>query len=127
MDDVERHVDRELGLTVIAVRGDVPAGEIELVLEAFYAEAPTPLLLWDLSQADFAGLAPADLRRLILLAKRRAHLREGGRSALVASRDLEFGMARMGEILAEVLEHPAPHKAFRTRDEALAWLVSGGG
>jgi hypothetical protein len=54
----------------------------------------------------------------------RLPLRKGGKTAVVAPRDVDFGLSRMTEAL-HTSGRPAPpyeFTVFRTEQEALAWI-----
>lgn len=62
------------------------------------------------------------MTRIAQFTERRAEVRRGGKTAITAPGNLEYGMARMYEILADAYAHPVTIRAFRTREEALQWL-----
>lgn len=116
--------DKGQNLTVHDVKGPVSEADMDDALEKFYMQDPTTLLLWDMSQAEVSHVTPERLQKFI---KKSAELevhRQGGRTAIVASEDLQFGLARMSEIFAEIESVPYSFNAFRSREEALQWLKS---
>ena len=115
---ISKHED----LTVHDVTGSASEMQMYDAIEKFYQEEPTALLLWDMSQADVSHVTPDILRNF---AKKSAILgvnRQGGRTAVVAPKDLQYGLARMSEVFLEAESAPFSFRVFRTRDEALQWL-----
>jgi len=48
--------------------------------------------------------------------------RKGGKSAVVASSDLQYGLSRILGALYEIKDFPTQLKIFRIMDEAFEWL-----
>jgi hypothetical protein len=64
-----------------------------------------------------------ELEKILFEAKEIAKATKGGKRAIVAPTDLQFGIARMYETFTEVYKHSVPHKVFRSKDEAMEWLL----
>jgi hypothetical protein len=73
---------------------------------------------------DHHGRTPttADARRMVAFIGEREAAFAGSRWAIVVHRDVDFGMARMVEALAE--DQPTTIRVFRDREEGLRWLRS---
>jgi len=113
-----------VNLIIYTVTGLVEEDEMHQALESQSEFEPTLHIMWDMSLADVAHVTPEILRRFV---KRTAQLRDrhkGGRIAVIAPKDLQFGMARMSEAYTEMESAPFSFRAFRSRDEALQWLKS---
>ena len=118
--------DEYRDLTLHDVTGPVSEEEMYDALDNFYKREPTALLLWDMSQADVSHVTPDILQRFVRKSTELAVRRQGGgRIAVVASEDLQYGLARMSEVFAEIESAPYSFRAFRSRQEALQWLKSG--
>ena len=118
-------------LTVLTVIGQVTVDEMRRAIEGFWQSPELTLnVLWDYRQADMSRLTRAaheELVRVGLKYRHRLPERTGGRTAIIASRDLEYGMNRVSETLAEIEDYPFQVKTFRTAEEAEAWLAEGSG
>jgi hypothetical protein len=125
MTSVTLEFDPVSKITAAIGRGRVTARELLAALHTFYDNAPTLLALCDLSDADLSSLSTEELVRIVQFTERRAEVRRGGKTAITAPGDLEYGMARMYEILADAAAHPVAIRAFRTQEEALQWLREG--
>jgi hypothetical protein len=115
-------IDKTLDLTTIRFSGRVIVSDITDALQSFYQTAITTKVLWDFLEGDFTDLPSSDLTTIIDAAKSFSDMRPDGKSALVGSSDLLYGLARMYASLAEVKRHPISNRAFRSREEALDWL-----
>ena len=115
---------KEQDLTVHDVTGPVSEMEMYDALENFYKQEPTALLLWDMSQSDVSHVTSDILQRFVKKSAELGVRRQGGRTAVIASEDLQYGLARMSEAFSEMESAPYSFRAFRTREEALLWLLS---
>ncbi len=109
-------------LTILTVSGMVSAKEMNVALLDFYEKGPTSLLLWDMSQSDVGKIKASDLEAFAQLSTELGGQRKGGRTAVFAPADLQFGLARMSEILTENKSSPFELKVFRSRELAMDWL-----
>ena len=113
-------------LTIHEVAGPISEEEMYDALDSFYQREPTALLLWDMSQADVSHVTPDILQRFVRKSTELEMCRQrGGRIAVVASEDLQYGLARMSEVFAELESAPYSFSVFRSHQEALKWLYSG--
>lgn len=119
---VEKRMDRDRNLTIFKGHGTITADEIVDALVEFYRSGSTLNALWDLAEADLTAIRGGEIDRIITTAKDHAHEREGGKTAILVSREVDFGIARRYEITSETRQHPISHYVFRDRDEALKWL-----
>jgi hypothetical protein len=119
---VTLHADPRARITTLTAVGPLTADELIAALGEYYEGSPTPLAVCDLSAAKLALLTADDIARIVAFTIVRAEVRAGGKTAILAPGDLEYGMARMYEVLCELRKHPVVIRAFRERDEALAWL-----
>ncbi len=112
------------GIFVCATSGDAEVGAIADLIDAMLSHEkwiPGTPFVHDISKLDTSLLTVKDLQRIVGLAAERRALIGTGRIAVVASRDLEFGIARiLGVSVSESLG--VKLEVFRTLDKALAWL-----
>jgi hypothetical protein len=76
--------------------------------------------LWDFINATWSGITNEELQELVSKAKK--HSREGGKTALVFSKDIDFGIGRMIETYAELEKYDYEFYNFRDRKDAEKWL-----
>jgi len=121
---IETTRDRGQNLTIHVVTGPVSEPQMYRTLEDFYDREPTALVLWDMSQAELSQVTPGMLQKFVRRAAEIGVRRQGGRTAVVAPEDLEFGLARMSETFADLESMPFSFSAFRSRQEALPWSMA---
>ena len=119
---ITRLFDVENDVTVFTVVGDVDAEQVLSHIIAFLTGAPTPLVLWDITGDSLAGLSSKDLRMIVERAAPFADRRQGGRTTIVCSQDLDYDFSRMFQTFAELHRVPIAMQVFRHRDAARAWL-----
>jgi hypothetical protein len=116
-------------LTTVLVSGEVTVPELLAAYSDFLtADAGTsPNVLWDFSAASMAALSAGAIRDLASgLVQAGRGRRRPGRSALLCSREVDFGLARMLALLVEDQGLPVELRVFRDRDVARAWLRGQG-
>lgn len=115
-------IDSARDLTRIEFSGNVTDATISQATKSFYETEITTNVLWDFSNCDVSDLSSNDFTRLIEFAKSYARQRINGKSALVGSDDLAFGLGRMILTMAAFHDYPVESQVFRTVAEALDWL-----
>ena len=123
---IEKEIDPSRQLTVLTVFGQVSFVEMRRTIEDFWETDELTLnVLWDYRRADMSRLTSEDHETLVRVGLRyrdRHRERIGGKTAIVASRDLEYGMNRASETMTKIEGYPFKIKTFRTIEEAEAWL-----
>lgn len=119
---IENIRDREKQLTVHILSGEISIQDLIDAVKQLYDSAPTPNHLWDLTAADMSKIEGEELQDLANFAKQASPSRVGGRTALVDTRDLGFGLSRMYRVFAEVSDQRVEIGVFRSREEAEKWI-----
>ena len=121
---VESYVKPELNLAVFVHTGNVPDDEFLSFYESFFQGdtfKPPMNLLVDLRETSSVSRSPDALLRFAQFAEAKLSDNENNiRVAVVAPKDLSFGLARMYEILSDSVHWN--FVVFRAMDAALAWL-----
>jgi hypothetical protein len=124
MGNITNVLMKEKDLRVFTVTGEVTAEQVlEQILTVVVAE-PTQFVLWDIRAGDLSSLSGMDARMIVERARPYVDLRKGGRTAIVCPKDLDYGISRMIENLAEVLQFPFEILVSRSMEEATAWLFT---
>ena len=119
---ITRSFEPENDLTIFAVSGSVDAEQLTTQIISFLKGEPTQLVLWDITEGSLAAIPAKDLRMIVDLASPFAHRRKGGRTAIVCTTDLNFGLSRMFQSFAELMHIPFEMHVFRVFEEAKGWL-----
>lgn len=112
----------EAKLTVYAATGAMTVDDVSNTITACLTENPTLLVIWDIREAFFSGVTGDDLRRVVIRARPLAESRAGGKTAIVCSRGVDYGLARLFQIYVELYEAPIDIQVFDSMDAATEWL-----
>jgi len=119
-------IDKARRLARVTLRGQIHADDI---IKSFREMLDHPDLtadtnsLWDLSDGSLAQLSRQDVHDVETYMRRFQDVRNGIKSACVCPQDLNYGLARMYEMLSERVT-TAQFRVFRNMAEAEAWLAS---
>lgn len=118
--------DIDKNLTVHEIAGKLSTSDIIDKLKDYYTgDKITKYVMWNFIKAEVSAITSSDLRKILYYTKEYAHSRLGGKSALVVSKDLGYGLARIFEAFVEIEKFPFELKTFRTLTEAREWLLPG--
>lgn len=115
--------DPSIDLTIFTCEGQILSQDIIDTMKHFYDGidgAPTKMVLWDLSQASTGNLSVEELDDIAQFRIENTVQMVNGKTAIVASTDLDFGMVRMFQ--AKSTGTPRSLMVFRTLDEAREWI-----
>jgi hypothetical protein len=119
---IETIVDSQNDLSVFTVNGELTADEIIERVEEYYTKHPTKLVLWIMGDVDLSAITKEGIERIIQIAKKNTGKRKEGKTAIVGSKDVEYGLARMYEAYTGFANLPYEYKIFKDVDEAKEWL-----
>lgn len=116
-------------LTAAKITGHVSADEFFVIAQEFF-RACTPDMIVDLSGADLCDISVEDLRWILERSadkypdcpKKRAEA--NGVGIWIGGDDLQYGLGRVIETYAEIIEYHVPIYAVRSRDEAIQILAA---
>jgi hypothetical protein len=121
---IETTVDQQNDLSVFTVNGELTADEIIQKVEEYYLKHPTKLVLWIMEDVQLANISTDNIERIIYTAKKHSGKRPEGKTAIVSTRDLDYGLSRMYEAHAVQENMPYEYKVFKDIDEAKEWLFT---
>ncbi|MEX1138151.1 MAG: hypothetical protein WEF53_02245 [Bacteroidota bacterium] len=124
-------IDKRNRITIHTASGNLTCEELVHTLEAFYRNEDAPEnVLWDGRNASLVNLSQEELKQLGTYTKKfkeQGLTVKGGRRALVAPANVDFGLARMigsfKDLLAEDIKFEV--QTFRSYEDAMTWLQSG--
>ncbi|WP_224983927.1 hypothetical protein [Geomonas agri] len=111
-------------LQVMLVTGKLEHAEL-MALIAEYGPKIRRHLVWDLNQADLGSLSGDEFHMVAaLLLKSLTNRVPGGKTALVATKDLTYGMSQMYGTIASLSQLPFSYAVFRSMEEAMEWIAA---
>jgi hypothetical protein len=119
---IETTVDKPNDLTIHKCSGVLTEQKLLDKIQTFYDSNPTLYTLWDFSHAATNSISQEAVRKMLALVQRVGPRRRGGKTAVVAPKDLEYGMARMFQLMSDDTDFPFEIKVFRYFGEASQWL-----
>ena len=115
--------DNKNDLTKFIIMGNISSNEVTYSIKKFYnGKNITKNVLWDLTLGKVENIKTPELDEIVALRKKYAHLRNGGKTAILAPEDLKFGMARMVELMTPIEEEVIETRVFKTMDEINSWF-----
>ena len=123
MATIEINKNLRSDLTTLTVKGEITADEIKETILAHNQAAVTKYVLWDLGQATAKAIQSSEIGSIVHATQEFTKSRKGGKTAIVASSDINFGLSRMYDILHELSHSDVPHMTFHSKEEALKWLT----
>ena len=123
---ITSQVDKTKNLTIYTLTGELTVDDIQNAIKSFY-KAPELTLkgLWDARSAKLTDLKSSDMESIAVFIgqfRNRFEERKGGKSAVVASSDLQYGLSRILGTLYDIEDFPTQLKIFRIMDGAMEWL-----
>ena len=122
MGTIEIAIDTAKNLTTIKASGQLTADDFRECIERYYEGEVTPLILWEITNANLSLITTDGVIGIARLTKGKIKKREGGKTAVVLDDRFDFGIARMLEAYFEIEDLPVTFQAFRNIDDARQWL-----
>ena len=123
MSVIETSINKDADLTIQTVTGKISAKEISNAIENYFKGVLTKLVLWDFTNADLSSIKSIEIQDIVDVTKKYLNLRPVGKTAMVFSSDLGFGMGRMYGTKQEITKPDnISYMSFRDKGKALNWL-----
>lgn len=122
MAEIKFSIDKAKDLTTVTIVGDLQASELRAILEDYYRQSPTSLIMMDSRQGRWSSMPTADYNRSIHSWILQGKSREGGKTAIIFSDPADFGMGRYLESHLSLAGFPTELECFRDMDKAERWL-----
>lgn len=123
MGNIHIRIDAAKDLTKLTATGHITITDVVNSIRTFYeGDNVTNNVLWDLTDCKAKEIQSSELENIVTLRKEFAHLRDGGKTAILAPADIEFGMARMVELMTQFKEELIETRVFRTMKDLNQWL-----
>ena len=120
---ITTHRETSRHLTIFTCKGNLSYTEIIEAMKRFYkgiVAPPTKKVLWDISSASVSSITAAQVTKIADLSIENEDVMTGGKTAVVAPEDVDFGLAR--SFAAQTIGERRDFMVFRTNDEAAEWL-----
>lgn len=114
--------DTAKDLTLVKATGKLTSEDFHDWMVKYYEGEVTTFVLWDLTGVDLSGLSTDEVKEIVQHTRRISDIRQGGKTALVFDKTLEYGMGRMFETYSDIANMPFEFKAFRNLEDARKWL-----
>jgi hypothetical protein len=115
-------VDNDKQLTTHTVIGEVSFEKGMTTLKQFWEGQTKRNVLWDFRNASLVRVSSQEAEAIMDYIKHYSGKCSVDKTALVASGDLEYGMLRMAQTLAEIKGFSLQLEIFRSFKEAIQWL-----
>jgi hypothetical protein len=123
MADIKSTINPSKDLMVHTIVGKVTADEIVDYFQKFYSsEKPTKNMIWDFTKAEGDEIPGDEIMRIANARKIFNDFRKGGKTALVFSRDVDYGLGRMYETHAKLEGSSISYNVCYSMDDALKWM-----
>jgi hypothetical protein len=123
---ITSQVDKTKNLVIYILTGELTLDDIQSTIKSFWESHELTLnALWDARRAELTNLKSSDMESITAFIGQYTHRfeeRKGGKSAVVASSDLQYGLSRILGTLYEIKDFPTKLQTFRQMDEAMEWL-----
>jgi hypothetical protein len=121
---ISTHIDKNNKIRSHKVEGELTLDGVKEQLNKIYSSTDFESdmnVIWDLREAGFSSMDASGVRSVMEYVSR--NWGESGKSkgALVVSRDLDFGLSRMYEMLMESVS-TNEIRVFKDIDEAKIWI-----
>ena len=123
--ELSTEINKEKNIRYHVVTGAIDVHELINVLQAIYDARdfdPEMNVFWDLQNADSSAVSSDDVYTLQKYVSNKWGQGGYSRAALVVSREVDFGMSRMYQIMMEG-NNPSKIKVFKDFHEAEQWLA----
>ena len=123
---ITTNIDKEKSLRTHTIVGQFTIDELTEALKEVYKNPQYDSemnVLWDIRDADASSFTMQDITKLSNIVSRQWGTKGESRAAIVVSRDLEYGLSRMYDMLS-ANQIKSQIKAFRDINEAFEWLSS---
>jgi len=119
---ISSKIDLDNDIMIFTATGKMTFDEAMLEVKKFY-DQPTKNVMWDLRNVSDLKFSTEEVIELAGFDQRaESSSRIDGKTAIVASQDLIYGLGRMFQSLSEFNAVPFAVMIFRSMEEAREWL-----
>ncbi len=115
-------VDNDNLLTTHTVIGEISFEEAMTTLKQFWKDRQTMNILWDLRIGGLAHLSAEEVEAISYHIKQYSEKRPEGKTAIIVSSDLEYGISRMIKTLGVIKRFSFQMEISKSYEDAIRWL-----
>ena len=119
---VDRRIDAEKDLTIYKVNGELSNEELLRLNNELFMGQSTEKIIFDFRNGSLKNISTGVFKQKIKGSKSRAEKRKEIKVAIIAKKDIDFGMGRMYAAYVEMEDIGVTISVFRIQSEALQWL-----
>jgi len=117
-------IDKKNNLRIHTVDGPLDFKALQRILKETYSSQDynsDMSVLWDIRKSDLSSFTSAQIQEIKNLVKKQWGTGGMSRAAIVVSRDIDYGLTRMYELISSE-ETKSEIRVFREYPEAVQWL-----
>jgi len=122
MAKVDRRIDAEKDLTIYKVNGELSNEELLRLNNELFTGQSTEKIIFNFRDGSLKNISTGVFKQKIISSKSRAEKRKEIKVAIIAKKDIDFGMGRMYAAYVEMEDIGVTINVFRTQSESLQWL-----
>lgn len=123
MKKITKSYEANNDLTLFTVVGEISFDEIWAQTRILYEGVPEKLVLWNFSLGTVGRISSEEVKKIAQKGGQISRKIEGGKGAIFAPKDLEYGMARVFKVFCEENDFPVEVEVFRDEIVARKWLL----
>jgi len=117
-------IDTKAGLAIHTITGELSLEDVMKAMVNLFTNPefrPDMAILVDISDGSAETLSQEDIDEFVNLTRAMGEKRGSGRSAILAAKDLDYGIGRIIQALLD--DTTRDLRVFRDRDVCLQWLL----
>ncbi len=125
MAKITKSYKSDVDQTIFTVIGETTFDEIWDQTRVFFVGKPSKFALWDFTSGTVANISSQEMEEIAKKGGEISAKIEGGKAAILAPKDLDYGITRIFQVFSELRKFPLEIEIFRDMDAAKKWLISG--
>lgn len=125
MAKITKSYESDIDLTIFTIVGEITFDEVLDHTRTFLSGKPSKLALWDFTSGTIARISSQELKEIAKQGDVISARIEGGKGAILAPKDIDYGMSRIFQVFSEIEDFPLEVEIFRDLNAAKKWLISG--
>ena len=119
---IDKRIDAEKDLTIYKVNGELSTEELLRLNNEFLTGQSTEKIIFNFMNGSLKNISAEVFKQEIISSKSRTEKRKEIKVAIIANKDIDFGMGRMYAAYIEMEDLGVTISVFRTQSETLKWL-----